>query len=101
MQSELVSSTHFEKTKELFGTRLIDLLAQALLDAGEYVHWRSSARAIQEAIYKIDTYYESHGALSAPAEQLMWKTVESRIKESNGSSCFSVWKSYSQLQQYA
>jgi hypothetical protein len=101
MPSKLIPSIHSEKTEELFRNRLVDLLARKVLDGDEYSHWRLSASAIQEAIYRIDTYYESHRTLSIPMEQPMWELVELRIRESNGFSCFSVWKSFSELRQYA
>lgn len=100
MQSTLILPNHCEKTNELFGRRLVDPLAQALLDKDKYLHWLSSATAIQNAIYRIDSYYESHQALSYSSEQPMWELVQSRIRESNASSSFSVWKSFSELRRY-
>lgn len=89
-----------EKTSELFRARLVNPLANALLGKNEFSDWLSSAMAIQDAIYRIDSYYESHRALSLPSEQPMWELVESRIRESNGSSGFLVWKSFSELRRY-
>jgi hypothetical protein len=100
MPSKLIQSVHSKKIEDLFRNRLVNPLAQEVLDADEYSHWRLSAAAIQEAIYKIDTYYESYRTLYVSTEQPMWESVESRIKESNGHSSFSMWKSFSELRQY-
>jgi len=101
MGRESIPSFRSEKIEELFRNRLVHLLARSVLDGNDYTHWLSSAAEIQEAIYRIDTYYEANGSLSMPAEQPMWGLVETRIRESNGSSCFSVWKRFSELRQYS
>lgn len=101
MRQELIPSICSQKTKELFRSRRVELLAKSVLDEDEYSHWRSSAARIQEGIYALDTYYESHRTLSISAEQPMWELVGAKIRESNGSFCFSVWKSFSELRQYS
>jgi len=100
VSSTSTSSAQLDKTAELFRARLVTSLARAALNPDEYLHWSSSAFSIQQAIYRIDTYYESHGSLYLPTERPMWELVESRIKGSNGSMCFSVWKSFSELRKY-
>jgi hypothetical protein len=100
MKNTSILPKHSKKTDELFHVRLVDPLAQAVLDPNEYHHWLSSAIAIQDAIYQIDSYYESHRTLSLPNEQPMWECVDSRIRGSNGSSSFAVWRSFSDLRRY-
>jgi hypothetical protein len=100
MLTKSTSSISFDKIEDLFRNRLVDLLARSVLDRDELLHWHTSATAIQKAIYRIDSYYETHRTLFVPEEQPMWALVESNIRASNGSTCFSVWKSFSELRDY-
>jgi len=100
MQNTFILPRHCEKTGVLFRSRLVDQLAQALLDRDQYSHWFSSATAIQDAIYRIDSYYESNHALLFSHEQPLWESVQLKIRESNGCLSFSVWKDFSDLRRY-
>lgn len=97
---KFIPPKYSQKIDALFNGRLVEQLALAVLNNDQYMHWRMSAMAIQEDIYNIDSYYESHGTLSAPVEQPMWAAVESRIRESNGSGNIIVWRSFEALRQY-
>lgn len=100
MPMNLIPLKYSQKIDALFQGRQVEQLALAVLDKDQYVHWRISATAIQDAIYSIDSYYESHETLSVPTERPMWDAVESRIRASNGSDNFTVWHSFEGLRQY-
>lgn len=97
LAADLLTST---KIHALFEHRRVRLLAREL-DAESFAVWEKEATVIQQAIYVLDTYYETSPNLLQACEAPMWQGVINAITASRGSADAIVWSAFAALQRYA
>jgi len=91
---------HYEKSLRLFSQRGVLELGRHVLRVERANTWLQHILSIQEAIYRIDDYFEDNKELSYQALKRMWNDVETAISEADVLPIEHCWTSFCRLRLY-
>jgi len=92
--------SHYEKSLRLFSQRGVLELGRHVLRVERASTWLQHILSIQEAIYRIDDYFEGNKELSYHALKRMWNDVETAISEADVAPIEHCWASFCRLRLY-
>lgn len=89
------------KAQALLMQREVIPVAHSELDPDAFADWAREAAAVQEAIYRIDLYYERSAQIEAVTEAPMRSVVERRLCAGPGVGSPGIWSAFDDLRRYA